>query len=178
MLSIKYFLQNFLVVKVVFHSFDFLIVFVPFSGNEYHVPFFCKHAGRADRFFPVGDAERFSHIFRIQSGKHIVDNLLWLFKTRIVRCDNHPVTGFRCFLCHDGAFPLIAVAAGTYYGDHFSFAFEYSMNGVQYIHQRVRSMCIVNDGRYPFRRTDGIETSGYRMERTERKKYIFLFFAQ
>lgn len=59
MLSIKYFLQNFLVVKVVFHSFDFLIVFVPFSGNEYHVSFFCKHASRADRFFPVGDAERF-----------------------------------------------------------------------------------------------------------------------
>lgn len=158
-----------------FHSSDLLVIFVPLSGYEDYISFLCKHASCTDCFFAVGDTKRFSHIFRIQSGKHIVDDVLWLFKAGIIRCYNYPVAGFRCFFRHDRAFSLITVAAGTYYGDHFTFAFEYSVNGIQYVNQCIRRMCIVNDCCHSFRRTDGIETSGYRMECTKCYEYLFLF---
>ena len=80
----KNFFEYFFIVKMMFYSFYLLVILVSFSGNENHISFFCQHASRANRFFAVGNAERLLHILRIQSGKHIVDDVLRLFEARIV----------------------------------------------------------------------------------------------
>ena len=72
------------IVKMMFYSFYLLVILVSFSGNEDYISFFCQHASRANRFFTVGNADRFLHILRIQSGKHIVNDVLRLFEARIV----------------------------------------------------------------------------------------------
>ena len=92
--------------------------------------------------------------------------------------DETQPAGFGCFLGHDGAFAFIAITACTYYGDHLAFTFKYSVNGVQYVDEGIRSVCIIYNGGDAFGRTYRIKAPGYRLQSTEGNQYIFLFFAE
>ncbi len=151
MLSIKYLLQYLLVIEVVLHSFDFLIIFMSFSGNKNYISLFCQHTSSTNRFLTVGNADcllisslsspaSISLMMSCGSSKRGLSDVI------ITRS-----LAFAASFAMIGRFPLIAVATGTYHSDYFSFAFEYSMYRVQYVHQRIRSMCIVNDCRHSFR---------------------------
>ena len=144
MLSIKYFLQNFLVVKVVFHSFDFLIVFVPFSGNEYHVPFFCKHASRADRLAPVGDGDHLASLLRVESCQHIVDDGLWVLVARVVAREDHLVALSDGLLRHERSLAVVAVAASATDGDDLSLAVEHLVDGREHVGDGVRRVGVID----------------------------------
>ena len=141
------FANHFLVIKVVLHALNLLIVFMSLAGNEDYVALLCHHAGCADGFLAVYDADYLLHLLGIESGKHVVDDVLWLFETWVVAGDDYLIALLYSLLCHQWALALVTVAAGTAYGDYFAaLAVEYLVDGVQYVLQCIWCMGIVNDG--------------------------------
>ena len=125
---------------------------MPLACNENHVSRLCQHAGCLDGFAAVGDADGFLHVVFIQSRQHVVDDVLRLFKARVIGGDDDPVAlAGRLLVAIDGTLAFVAVAAGAHNGNHFPFSFQHSVNGVQYIDQGVWSMGIVHNGGVAFR---------------------------
>ena len=67
--------------KVVLYALDLLVIFVSLTGYENYVALLCQHAGCADGFLAVYDTDYLLHLLGIESGKHVVDDVLWLFET-------------------------------------------------------------------------------------------------
>ena len=87
----------------------------------------------------------------IESGKHVVDDVLWLFETWVVAGDDYLIALLYSLLCHQWALALVTVATGTANGDDFSaLAFEHFVDGVQYVLQCIWCMGIVNNGGITF----------------------------
>ena len=129
-----------------FNSFDFLIVLMALSGYKNNITGLRQHTCCFDSFAPVGNADGLLHVVFIQSGKHIIDDILRLFKAGVVRSDDNTIACFGRLFCHDGAFTFVSVAACTYYSNYFPFSFEYAVNGIQNIDESVRCVCIVHNG--------------------------------
>ena len=161
-----------------FYALDFLIVLMSLTGNEDDVALLSHHTGCANGFATVYDGDDLLHLFLVKSSQHIIDNVLWFLKTRIVRGDDDTVALLHGFLCHQRALTLVAVATGTTDGDDLSFSVQHFMYGVQHVYQGIRCMGIVNDGRIAFRRTDGVKATVDALEGTHDNKDILRLLAQ
>ena len=111
-----------MVVKVVFHTLHVLIVFVSLAGDENDVALFGHHAGCAYSLAAVDDADNLFHLLLVETCQHVVDDGLRFFKARVVAGYDNAVALFYCLLSHEWSFALVAVAAGTTYGDDMSLA--------------------------------------------------------
>ena len=101
-----------------------------------------------------------------------------LFKAGIVGSDDDTVAQTGGLFSHDRTFPFITVAACADYGNHFAFAFQYAVDGIQHIHQRIRSMGIIHNGGNALRRADRVESACYRVQSAEGNEHIFFFLSQ
>ena len=86
------------------------------------------------------------NVVNLEAARRQGNDFLRLFKTGIVRGDNDFIALLYRFLCHQGAFAFIAVAAGAYYRNYMTFAIQDLVNGIQHIFQGIRSMGIVHNG--------------------------------
>lgn len=100
--SIHNFFNNFFIVEMMLHSFYLLIVFMSFAGNEDDISRLCQHIGGFYCFFSIGNADCLLHIVLVQSGQHIIDDVLRFFKSRVVGSDDDAVAQAGRFLGHDG----------------------------------------------------------------------------
>ena len=101
------FAKHFLVVKVMLHALDLLVVFMSLSGNEDYIALLGQHAGCADCFLAVNDADHRLHLLGVETSQHIVDDVLWLFETWVVAGDDYPLS--LCFTAScaiNGRLPL------------------------------------------------------------------------
>ena len=89
---------------------DFLIVLVALAGYEDDVTFLGQHGGRLDGLTTVGNADDLLHLLGVQPGQHVVDDILWLLKARIVAGDDDAVALLDGLLGHQWALALVAVA--------------------------------------------------------------------
>lgn len=127
------------------YALNFLIIFVTLSCNEDYIALLCHHASCTNRFLAIYNANDFLHLLRIQTCKHIVDDVLWFLETWIVTGDDHFVALLYCLLCHERTLTLVSVTASSAYGDDFtSLAVLYLVDSIEHILQCVWSMCIVN----------------------------------
>ena len=69
-----------MVVEVMLHTLYLLVILMSFSSYEYHVALLRHHAGCAYCLTTVGDGYHLLHLLRIESGKHIVDDVLWFLE--------------------------------------------------------------------------------------------------
>ena len=82
-------------------------------------------------------------------------------------------------MCHQRALALVAVAAGSANGNHFSvLAFEHFVDGVQYVLQRIWCVGIVNDGGIALWRLDWFQSSAYAVKGTHHYEHIFWLLAE
>ena len=149
------------------------VVLVSFPGDKHHVAFPGEQAGRPDSLFAIHDGERLSSVVGVQPGQHVVDDGLRLLKPWVVRGDDEAVAAFGCFLRHEGAFPFVPVATGSYHRDDFPFPFEHVVYGVEHVGKRVGRMGIVHNGGKPLGRSECLEPAGYRVQRAEGHKHLF-----
>ena len=98
--SIHNFFNNFFIVEMMLHSFYLLIVFMSFAGNEDDISRLCQHIGGFYCFFSIGNADCLLHIVLVQSGQHIIDDVLRFFKSRVVGSDDDAVAQAGRFLGH------------------------------------------------------------------------------
>ena len=137
------FAKHFLVVKVMLHALDLLVVFMSLSGNEDYIALLGQHAGCADCFLAVNDADHRLHLLGVETSQHIVDDVLWLFEARIVAGDDNLIALLNCLLCHQRALALVTVSTGTADSNHFAaLALENLVDGIQYVLQCIWCMCI------------------------------------
>ena len=132
------FAKHFLVVEVMLHALDLLVVFMSLSGNEDYIALLGQHAGCADCFLAVNDADHLLHLLGVETSQHVVDDVLWLFKARIVAGDDNLIALLDSLLCHQRALTLVTVSAGTADGNHFAaLSVENFVNGIQYVLQSI-----------------------------------------
>lgn len=136
------------VVEMMLHAANFLIVFMPFACHEHHIAIACLEDGMTDSFSTVFDSQRATHRIGIigYTGHHVGKDVGRNLKTRIVGCEHHAIAQSSGLGCHDGAFPLVAVAAGTYHGDDTAFLSYYLADSGDYVDHSIRRMGIVDDG--------------------------------
>ena len=142
------------------------------SGNENNVALLRHHAGCAYSLAAVDDGDNLLHLLRVESGKHIVDDVLWLLKTWVVAGYNHLVALLYSLLCHKRTLALVAVAAGTAYGDDVSLAVEHLVYGVEHILQGIRCVGIVYHGGVALRRVYRLKTSAYAVQGAHNDEHI------
>ena len=128
-------MHDFLVVEMVLYPLDFLIVFMAFACNQDDIALLGEHTCRADGLTAVNDADDLFHLLRGEACQHVVDDVLRFFKPWVVAGDDHFVALFHSLLCHDGAFALVAVTAGTTYGDDLALAVEHLVDGLEHVLQ-------------------------------------------
>ena len=128
-----------------FYTFNVLIVLVAFACYQDSISRLGKHTSGFDGFFSIYYADDFPHIFFPESCQHVVDDVLRFLKSRVVGSDDDLVALFDCFLCHDGAFTFVAIAARTYNGDDVASSVQYFLNGVQDIDQSVGGMGVIDN---------------------------------
>ena len=56
--------------------------------------------------FAVYDADYLLHLLGIESGKHVVDDVLWLFETWVVAGDDYLIALLYSLLCHQWTLAL------------------------------------------------------------------------
>ncbi len=127
--------QFFVIVKVVLHTLDVLIRLVPLACHENNIARGCQHHGCANGLAAVCDADDLLALFGIKSGEHIVDDVLRLFKARIVARDDDAFAALGSFACHQRSFSLVPVAASSAYGDDLRLASHDFADGTQHIGQ-------------------------------------------
>src|SRR5574344_168754 len=103
-----------------FYAFHILIILMSFTGYENHITFLTHHTSCADSFFSVNDGNYIFHLLSIESGKHIINNILWFFEAWIVTRYNYLVTLFCSFLCHYRTFSFVTISTGPAYSDDMS----------------------------------------------------------
>ena len=161
--SIHNFFKYFFIIEMMLHSFYLLIVFVSFAGNEDNVSRLRQQTGGLYGVFPIGDTDCLLQIVFVQACQHVIDDVLRLFEAGIVGSDDNTVAQTGGLLGHDRTFPFVAVAACANYGYHFPPACQYVVDGIQYIHQSVRSVGVIYNGGDALRGADRIKSACYRM---------------
>ena len=73
------------VVKMMLDALDDLVVFVSFSGNEDDIVLLRQRAGSLDSGCAVLDDERAAQFLRRQSVRHVLEDILRFFVTRVIR---------------------------------------------------------------------------------------------
>ena len=85
----KHFSHHFFIIKMIFHSFYLLVFFMSLSCYQDNIFRLCQ----ADRcfycFFPVSNRNIFSFCCRTQSCFHILNDLLRIFTSWIIRSEYH-----------------------------------------------------------------------------------------
>ena len=148
------------------------------SGNQDDVARLRQQAGGLDCLAAVGDADGLLHVVLVESGEHVVDDVLRLLEAGVVGGDDDTVAQSCRLLCHEGTFAFVAVAAGTHHGDDFPLAFQHAVDGVQHVDQGIGRVGVVHDGGESLRRAEGVETSGYGVEGAECHQHVFFLLAQ
>ena len=149
-----------------------------FAGNKDHIALLSHHAGRTDGLTTVYDADDFLHLTGIEALQHIVDDVLRLLETGIVRRDDHTVALLHRLLGHQRTLALIAVTTCTTDGDHLTLAVEHLVDGIEHILQSVGRMGIIDDGGITLRRMDGLQTTAHTLQRAEDEQDVVGFLAQ
>lgn len=83
-----------MVVEVMLHTLYILIVLMSLAGYEHYVALLCHHAGGAYSLAAVDNGYHLLHLLRVESGEHVVDDVLRLLEARVVACD---ITRSLCF---------------------------------------------------------------------------------
>ena len=138
--SVGYF---FAVVEVIFDGSYCLSCFVTLSGEEYHV----AGTGFGDSpgygLASVGDSDCALELRVVESGTHIGQNSLGVFETGIIGSEHEYVGALGGGLCHERTFAVVAVAAGTAYGDYAAVFACHLANGVEHVDESVGGVGVV-----------------------------------
>ena len=145
------------------HPVHFLILLVPFAGNEDNVAFPGHHAGCADSLTAVGDADSVTKLFRGETRLHVVEDAFGILAAGIVGCEHQLVAALRGYLRHLGAFGLVAVAAASHHGDELLILSADIVDGAYHVLEGIGSVGIVDDGGDALA-ADVLETAGSGLE--------------
>ena len=132
---------------MMFHSLYLLIVLMSLAGNENNVALLGHHAGSAYSLATVDNGDNLLHLLWIESGEHVVDDVLRFLETWVVACDNHTVALLDSLLSHERTLALVAVATCSTHGDDMSFAVEHLVYGVEHILKSVGRVGVVDNSR-------------------------------
>ena len=136
------------------HSLYLLIVFMALTCDENHVALLGQHTCCTDGFATVNDAQHLLHLLLVETCQHIVDDILGLLESWIIRCNDNFVALLYCLLSHQWALALIAVTASTTNSDDFSLAVKHLVDGVKNILKCIGGVGVVNDSGITLRRVD------------------------
>ena len=128
------------------HTLNLLVILMSLTSNEDYITFLCHHTGCTNGFPTIDDTDDLLHLLGIETGEHVIDDVLRLFEARIVRGNDDTVTLLHGFLSHQWTFTLVTVTACATDGDDLSFPVEYFVNGIEHILQGIGSVGIVDDG--------------------------------
>ena len=151
---------------------------MPFAGNEDDIALLRHHGCRADGLLAINNRHHLLHLLRSEARQHVVDDVLRLFKTRIITGDDDAVALLHGLLRHERAFALVAIAAGTADRDDLSLSLQHLVNGTQHVLQRIGRMGIVHNGRKSLWRADGLQSSGHAVQRTHHHQHILGLLAK
>ena len=118
---------------MVFHTFYLLIVLMPFPGNEYDIAFLRKGAGGSYGFLAVHNRYYTLFLLVVETCKHVVYYVLRFLIARVVRREYHFATALDRLNSHHGAFPFIAVAAGSYYSNDVALTMQNLVYCTKYV---------------------------------------------
>ena len=79
------------IVEVMLHALHILIRLVALAGNENHVARLRQHHRRTDGLAPVANAQRLRLLLLVESGQHVVDDVLRIFEARIIARNDYAV---------------------------------------------------------------------------------------
>ena len=150
-LRIKYFPYYFLVVEVVLNALNLLIVLVTLTSNKNDVALLGQHACCADSFATVYDAYYLLHLLLVETCQHIVDDILRLFESWVVGCDNHLIALFNGLLSHEWALTFITITTSATNGDDLALAVKYLVDGIEHVLKSIWCVGIVYNCSIAFR---------------------------
>ena len=114
-----------MIIKMMLHTLHYLIILMTFSCDKYHIARLCHHAGCADSFPPVHNAQHSTAFLVGETCQHIVYDFLWVFEAGIVTCDDYTVAVSHGLLCHQRTLAFVTVATGTTHGPALSSVFSF-----------------------------------------------------
>ena len=156
-----------MIIKVVLYTLNNLIILMTLSGNQDNISRLCQYAGCTDGFPSIYDSQYALALFLSQTSQHIVDDLLRLLESGVVAGDNHTVAVLYSLLSHQRTLTLIPVATSATYRPALTTMFQYFIDGVQHVLQRIRCMGIVHNGCHATLGADSLESSVYRFQSTQ-----------
>ena len=114
---VEYFVNHFLVVEMVLYAMYLLVVLVSLACHNNNIALLCKGACSPDSLLAVNNRYGLFLLLLALTGKHVIDDILRILVSWIVRCEYHSAAGLCCLGCHQRTLALVAVAAGTQNGD-------------------------------------------------------------
>src|SRR5690554_265244 len=139
-------IDNFLyIIKMMFHSFNFLIFFVPLSCNKNNIAVVCHFTSCSNCLPTVFNSQVLIRILWLYTLFHFAKDFIRIFLTWIVGCKNNCVAHLSCYVCHLWTFFFITIASATYNRNQLFVSGSYFRNGFQYIFQSVGRVCIINN---------------------------------
>ncbi len=149
-----------------------------FAGDKNYVALFSHHTCSLDSFTTIYNTDYFLHLLSIETGEHIINDGLRLFKTWIITSNDHSVTLLYSFLSHYWTFAMVTITTSATYSDHFPLASEYLMNGIENIFQSIGCMGVVHNGCDTILGVDRLEPATNTMERTHSDEDVLWLFTQ